>query len=63
MMLELDGMYICNPELFENCKKTSCQKECVLTTFKEYAMTDEFGNPIPAIINNGKSTEEVNDET
>lgn len=40
--------YQCNPELFEKCKKTHCQAECTLTTFKEYAKTDEFGNPIIA---------------
>lgn len=42
--------YQCNPELFEKCKKTHCQEECTLTTFKEYAKTDEFGNPIMAAI-------------
>ena len=44
--------YQCNAELFETCKKTHCQKECTLTTFKKYAKTDEFGNPIIAIIDN-----------
>lgn len=42
--------YQCNTELFEKCEKTHCQKECTLTTFKEYAKTDEFGNPIIAVI-------------
>ena len=40
--------YQCNPELFKRCKKTHCQAECTLTTFKKYAKTDEFGNPIIA---------------
>lgn len=40
--------YRCNPELFEECPKTSCQKECTLTTHKEYALRDEFGRPIVA---------------
>lgn len=40
--------YRCNPELFEECLKTSCQKECTLTTHKEYALRDEFGRPIVA---------------
>lgn len=42
--------YQCNPELFKKCKKTHCQEECTLTTFKEYAKTDEFGNPIIASV-------------
>lgn len=42
--------YQCNPELFEKCKKTHCQKECKLTTFKGYAKTDVFGDPLIATI-------------
>lgn len=45
-------LYQCNPELFEKCKKTHCQKECTLTTFMKYAKTDEFGEPIINIIDN-----------
>ena len=40
--------YRCNPELFEECPKTSCQKECTLTTHEKYALRDEFGRPIVA---------------
>ena len=38
--------YRCNPELNKECKKWSCQKECTLTTHKEYARVDESGEPI-----------------
>jgi hypothetical protein len=51
--------YQCNQGIFEECKKTSCQKECTLTTIKEYAKTDEFGNPIIAIADD-LNDEEVN---
>ena len=44
--------YQCNYALFEKCKKTLCQEQCTLTTFKEYAKRDEFGNPIIAVIDN-----------
>lgn len=56
--------YQCDAELFENCKKTHCQKECTLTTFREYAKTDEFGNPIIAIIDNiyNKEPQEESEE-
>ena len=42
----VDRFYRCNPELNKECRKTACQKECTLTTHKEYARTDEFGKPI-----------------
>lgn len=42
--------YQCDPELFRSCKKTLCQKECTLTTFKKYAKRDEFGRAIVACI-------------
>ena len=45
-------LYQCNPELFERCKKTLCQEECTLTTFKKYAKRDEFGKPIMATNDN-----------
>lgn len=38
--------YRCNPELFKECKKTSCQRDCTLTTHREYARVDESGEPI-----------------
>lgn len=38
--------YRCNPELNKECKKWSCQKECTLTTHKEYAKLDKDGDPI-----------------
>ena len=38
--------YRCNPELNKECKKWSCQKECTLTTHKEYAKLDKDGEPI-----------------
>ncbi|MBR3125028.1 MAG: hypothetical protein IKF42_06310 [Mogibacterium sp.] len=53
--------YQCDAELFKNCKKTYCQKECTLTTFKEYAKADEFGNPIIAISDNKEPQEESNE--
>ena len=38
--------YECNPELNKECKKDACQQECKLTTNKEYAKLDDYGNPI-----------------
>lgn len=55
--------YQCNPELFEKCKKTHCQEECTLTTFKKYAKTDEFGNPIMAAIDDLCNEELQEDES
>ena len=55
--------YQCNPELFEKCKKTHCQEECTLTTFKEYAKTDEFGNPIMAAIYDLSNEEQEGSES
>lgn len=43
-----DRFFRCNPELNEECLKTSCQKECILTTHEKYALRDEFGRPIVA---------------
>ena len=40
--------YRCNPELNKECRKTACQKECILTTHEKYALRDEFGRPIVA---------------
>ena len=50
--------YQCDAELFKKCKKTHCQKECTLTTFKEYAKTDEFGNQIRAAIDDQYNEEQ-----
>lgn len=55
--------YQCNPELFKKCKKIHCQKECTLTTIKEYAKTDEFGNPIIALVDNLNNKESEEGET
>lgn len=55
--------YQCNEELFKKCKKTHCQKECTLTTFKEYAKTDEFGNPIIAASDDSYNKESEGSES
>ena len=36
-------MYICNPSKNTECKKTSCQTECFMTTHKEFS---DDGTPI-----------------
>lgn len=45
----MEAFYICNPELFESCKKGLCGKECTLTTFEKYAQRDESGRPIAVL--------------
>ena len=54
--------YRCNPELFEECPKTSCQKESTLTTHEKYALRDEFGRPIVAECENKGFIETMRDE-
>lgn len=34
-------IYWCDPEKNKTCRKTGCQKECFMTTKKEYAKTEE----------------------
>lgn len=34
----MNGLYICNPQLNKECKKTACQKECFMTFNKNYAL-------------------------
>lgn len=46
-------VYLCDPEKNTKCKKTSCAYKdaafpCHLTQEKEFARTDENGNPIIA---------------
>lgn len=37
-MNELNFIYKCNPALNTECKKTSCQKCCFMTSHKEYSI-------------------------
>lgn len=32
----MENLYICDPDKNKECKKTSCQTDCILTTKKEY---------------------------
>lgn len=46
-------LYVCDPEKNTECKKTSCMINewgglCALTTKREFAKTDENGEPITA---------------
>lgn len=35
------AIYWCDPKKNKTCRKTGCQKECFMTTKKEYAKTEE----------------------
>lgn len=55
--------YECDPELNKKCRKDACQQECKLTTNKEYAKLDDFGNPIVnSITFNTTTTYKISEE-
>ena len=41
-MGEQNYVFRCDPEKYKECKKTSCQRECFMTTHKEYSADGKY---------------------
>lgn len=57
-MNEQNYVFRCDPEKYKECKKTSCQRECFMTTHKEYSADGKYYRYNQFFDN----FEEVNDE-